>query len=85
MRFFINRFLNIVSRAFPVFNLRIPEELKERIEASAQQNKRSQNAEYLHRLEHSFVQDDQLAQILEELKLLRQEVAELKSDKDSTV
>ena len=83
MRLLIRRLLTIVSRTFPVFNLRIPEDLKERIEGSARENKRSQNAEYLHRLEQSFNQGDQMAQVLAELKALRQEVAELRSDKSS--
>ena len=83
MPFFLKRLLAIVSRTFPVFNLRIPEELKERIEQSARESKRSQNAEYLYRLERSFHQEDQLEQVLEELKVLRQAISDLQTGKAS--
>ena len=74
----IQRLINAVSRQFPVFNLRLPEDLKDRVMQSARRNNRSQNAEYLHRLESSFQQDDVLKLLLEEVQALRKEIAELK-------
>ena len=79
--FFIKATISIVSRSFPVFNIRLPEELKQRIEAAALQNKRSQNAEYLHRLEQSFLQEAQLQQILDELHTLKALVQRLHDEK----
>jgi len=38
----------------PQYKLRLPAELKERIERAALENKRSMNAEIVHRLEESF-------------------------------
>jgi hypothetical protein len=43
-----------MSRADPQFNLRIPAELKTRIEDAAKHNKRSATAEIIARLEESF-------------------------------
>lgn len=78
MRFLIVRLINRVSREFPVFNLRLPDELKDRVTQSARKHKRSQNAEYLHRLEQSFQHENVMAALLEEIRGLRQDVAELK-------
>lgn len=39
------------------FRLRIPEELKNKIEVAAQENRRSMTAEIVHRLEESFTPD----------------------------
>ncbi|WP_354016360.1 Arc family DNA-binding protein [Endozoicomonas lisbonensis] len=72
-----------MSREFPVFNLRLPDDLKGRLFRSAKANNRSQNAEYLHRLEKSFEQDEMTKLILEELRALRQEVAELRQSGES--
>ena len=75
----IQRLISAVSRQFPVFNLRLPEDLKDRVMKSARRNNRSQNAEFLHRLESSFQQNDDLLKLLvEEVQALRREVAELK-------
>ena len=79
MRFLILRLINKVSREFPVFNLRVPDDLKDRVTESARNNKRSQNAEYLHRLEQSFQQEDLMKVLLEEIRGLRQDVTELKT------
>lgn len=46
-----------MSRTDPQFNLRIPAELKRRVEDAAQQNKRSATAEIIARLEESFSSD----------------------------
>ncbi|WKN20801.1 Arc family DNA-binding protein [Azotobacter vinelandii] len=43
-----------MSRTDPQFNLRIPQELRDRVMAAAQANKRSATAEILARLEASF-------------------------------
>ena len=43
-----------MSRTDPQFNLRIPQELRDRVMESAQANKRSATAEILARLEESF-------------------------------
>ena len=43
-----------MARNDPQINLRIPQELKERVEAAAVNNKRSMNAEIAARLEESF-------------------------------
>ena len=43
-----------MARSDPQINLRIPAELKERVEAAAAANKRSMNAEIAERLEESF-------------------------------
>lgn len=45
------------------FRLRLPEDLKAQIEASAKANGRSMNAEVLSRLERSFDLDDGLADL----------------------
>lgn len=49
-----------MSRTDPQFNLRIPAELKEKIEAAAKHGKRSATAEIISRLEWSFLGDDHL-------------------------
>lgn len=46
--------MHLMSRADPQFNLRIPVELKARIEDAAKLNKRSATAEIVARLEESF-------------------------------
>lgn len=38
----------------PQYKLRWPEELRDKIQASAKENNRSMNAEIVHRLENSF-------------------------------
>ncbi|MBA3448138.1 MAG: Arc family DNA-binding protein, partial [Pseudaminobacter sp.] len=43
------------------FRLRIPEELKKRIEAQADLSSRSMTAEIIARLEFSFIADEQIA------------------------
>lgn len=43
-----------MSRTDPQFNLRIPEELRDRVMAAAKTNKRSATAEIIARLEASF-------------------------------
>ena len=49
-----------MARSDPQINLRIPADLKERIEAAAKVNKRSMNAEIAERLEASFQYDEQV-------------------------
>lgn len=44
----------------PQFKLRLPEDLKEQIEAAAQESKRSMNAEIVHRLQGSFLNKNEL-------------------------
>lgn len=46
-----------MSRTDPQFNLRIPEELRDRVMAAAKANKRSATAEIIARLEESFASD----------------------------
>lgn len=43
-----------MSRTDPQFNLRIPEDLRDKVAAAAKENKRSATAEILARLEESF-------------------------------
>lgn len=43
-----------MSRTDPQFNLRIPEDLRDKVTAAAKENKRSATAEILARLEESF-------------------------------
>lgn len=62
----------------PQFKLRLPEDLKERVEVAAQESKRSMNAEIVHRLQSSFsnksiqlVDDESLAEaVLERTGIL---------------
>lgn len=46
-----------MSRTDPQFNLRIPADLKERVEQAAKQSKRSATAEIIARLEQSFAEE----------------------------
>lgn len=65
----------MMSRLDPQFKLRLPLELKERIEEDAKKNKRSINAEIVDRLESSFskkTRDSLLAQAIAELKEQRE-------------
>jgi predicted DNA-binding protein len=50
-----------MAREDPQMKLRVPTELKARVEEAAQHAGRSLNAEIVHRLERSFVVDEQLA------------------------
>ena len=52
-----------MSRTDPQFNLRIPEELRDRVMAAAKTNKRSATAEIIARLEASFGVDEALQEI----------------------
>lgn len=47
-----------MSRTDPQFNLRIPQELRDRIVTAAQANKRSATAEILARLESTFAEEN---------------------------
>lgn len=47
-----------MSRTDPQFNLRIPAELKAKVEEAAKLNKRSATAEIIARIEETFVRDD---------------------------
>ncbi|MFG5862701.1 Arc family DNA-binding protein [Metapseudomonas sp. CR1201] len=47
-----------MSRTDPQFNLRIPEELRERVMSAAKANKRSATAEIIARLEDSFLREE---------------------------
>ena len=49
-----------MARNDPQINLRIPAELKERVEAAAAANKRSMNAEIAERLEASLRHDEEI-------------------------
>ena len=62
------------------FNLRIPEELKFKIEASAKSNNRSINAEALVRLEKSFTEQQSvnLTRLEEEISRLSTEAREMR-------
>ena len=62
------------------FNLRIPEELKFKIESSAKSNSRSINAEALVRLEKSFTEQPtiDLTGLQEEIRQLRIEAREMR-------
>lgn len=52
-----------MARSDPQFNLRIPSELKERIEASAKASGRSATAEIIARLEGSFGENVDASQV----------------------
>ena len=60
-----------MSRSWPVYSLRVPEELHDQVRKSAKKNKRSINSEYLYRIEHSLDQDELLKKLLEEVQQLR--------------
>lgn len=47
-----------MSREDPQLRIRLPIELKEKIEASSKENNRSMNAEIVHRLEASLSKED---------------------------
>ena len=47
-----------MSRTDPQFNLRIPAELKEKVESAARHAKRSATAEIISRLEYTFREDE---------------------------
>jgi predicted DNA-binding protein len=72
-----------MAREDPQMKLRLPAELKARVEEAAQHAGRSLNAEIVHRLERSFVGDDKmliplletLADRVEKLLSGRQEAA----------
>lgn len=54
----------------PQFNLRIPRELKDKIEQLASEGGRSMNSEIIHRLEQSLSGADLLHEINQKLDLL---------------
>lgn len=56
----IVRHMCAMARDDPHLRLRIPESLKDQVEASAKANNRSMNAEIISRLERSFDVDDGL-------------------------
>ncbi|AMO56571.1 Arc family DNA-binding protein [Endozoicomonas montiporae] len=70
-----------MSRSWPVYSLRVPEEVHEKISKAARQNKRSINSEYLHRVESSLEQESTLAQVLVELQRLSEKIDALEGKK----
>lgn len=69
-----------MSRDDPHFRLRIPENLKREIEASARENSRSITAEIVHRLEHSFhLTESDKESLADEIEQLRTRLARLKA------
>ena len=52
-----------MARTDPQINLRVPADLKKKIELIAVENGRSLNAEVVQRLEQSFTQDKKLLEI----------------------
>jgi hypothetical protein len=56
---------------------RIPEGLRRRLERQAELNRRSMNAEIIHRLETSFRRQDYALRIAQAMKAYRQTLAEL--------
>lgn len=64
-----------MSRNDPQVNIRLPVDLKERLEAAALQNQRSFKAEIVSRLETTFTREPTLADIYTEVIALRAEIA----------
>lgn len=54
-----------MSRSDPQFNLRIPQELRDRVMEAAKENKRSATAEIIARLEQSFAEQARLSELAE--------------------
>lgn len=50
----------------PQYNLRWPEELRQKVAQSAKEHNRSMNADIVHRLEQSFINDSLLPKILDD-------------------
>lgn len=69
-----------MARTDPQFNLRIPQELKDRLEEAAVANKRSVTAELIARLESSFSDDQTVAQIESAFEAIKAYVAKLKAE-----
>lgn len=68
-----------MARQDPHFRLRIPEELKRRIEATAQANSRSITAEIVDRLEKSFPNmPDSAASLASEIDDIRERLATIR-------
>jgi len=63
-----------MARSDQQFPLRLPPELKEKLENAAKESGRSKNAEAVYRLEESFnkskSQDDELAELRKEIRNL---------------
>ena len=70
-----------MSRSWPVYSLRVPEEVHEKISKAARRNKRSINSEYLYRIETSLEQAGTIEQILEEVRRLNAKVDQLENKK----
>jgi hypothetical protein len=66
----IVRQMCVMARDDPHFRLRIPEALKDQVEASAKANNRSMNAEIISRLERSFDLDDGLTALTDRVEEL---------------
>lgn len=69
-----------MSREDPQFRIRLPTDLKEKIEGSAKENGRSLNAEIVHRLGLSFINDipaDQLISAVDAVQIAQKAKEEL--------
>lgn len=78
MRFFVEIRFDVHNRGMatdrhqaPSYPLRMPDELKARIQASANESGRSLHAELLHRLESSYKDDDTIKLLKNNVVLLR--------------
>lgn len=63
-----------MARTDPQVNFRIPAELKDKLDQAAKGNGRTLTAELILRLEMTFEQDNDLADIREELKSLKADI-----------
>lgn len=61
-----------MARADRQFNLRLPEELRRKIEAAAAKGKRSITAEVTDRLEQSFSEKTAMSELTEKLEALQE-------------
>ncbi len=64
-----------MSRADPQFNLRIPEDLKKRVEDSAKKAGRSATAEIIHRLEQSLGDANRVDELVQRVDRLLEELS----------
>lgn len=69
-----------MARTDPQFNLRIPLELKERLEEAAAANRRSVTAELIARLETSFSDDQTVAHIDAAFEAIKAHMIKLKAE-----
>ncbi|WP_257275132.1 Arc family DNA-binding protein [Endozoicomonas sp. SESOKO4] len=70
-----------MSRSWPVYSLRVPEDVHAQISKAARRNKRSINSEYLYRIETSLAQASSLEQLLKEVRELNQRIEKMESKK----